>query len=362
MVRPPSRVIDLRSDTVTQPTDEMRDAMRNAEVGDDVYGEDPTVNRLERLAAERVGKEAAVFMPTGTMVNQVALWVHSRRQGALVCEEYAHIFYYESGGPALLSNLLVKPVKGTRGVFGPRELETVFLPEDPHYAPVSVVSIENTHNRAGGTCWTPTQTRAVADFAHEHHVPVHLDGARIFNAATALGVGAEELSQHVDSVGFCLSKGLSAPVGSMLCGNPKFIDEARRVRKILGGGMRQAGVLAAAGIVALERMVDRLQEDHENARRLAVGLSKIPGIRIDLDTVQTNIVVFSARDAAFATPDEFVARLTQEGVLACPRDIGDEIRMVTNRHVTSKDVDGALESVRGVVERRATETMQRAKA
>ncbi len=362
MVRAQTRVIDLRSDTVTHPTDEMREAMRNAEVGDDVYGEDPTVNRLERLAAERVGKEAAVFMPTGTMVNQAALWVHSKRQGALVCEEFAHVYFSESGGPALLSNLLVKTVKGTRGVFGPREMENVFLPDDPHYAPVTVVSIENTHNRAGGTCWTPTQTRSVADFAHAHNVPVHLDGARLFNAATALGVGPEELSQHVDSVGFCLSKGLSAPVGSMLCGSHKFIEEARRVRKILGGGWRQAGVLAAAGIVALETMVDRLNEDHENARRLATGLSKISGIRLDLDTVQTNIIVFNAREAGFRTPDEFVDRLGQEGVLASPRDIGDEIRLVTHRHVSPKDVDTILEAVRSVVERRAAETTPNAKA
>ena len=362
MVRTQSRVIDVRSDTVTHPTDEMREAMRTAEVGDDVYGEDPTIKRLERLAAERVGKEAAVFMPTGTMVNQAALWVHSKRQGALVCEEFSHIYYYESGGPALLSNLLVKAVKGTRGVFGPRELEQVFLPQDEHYAPVTVVSIENTHNRAGGTCWTPTQTRAVADFSHENNVPVHLDGARIFNAAVALGVGADELAQHVDSIGFCLSKGLSAPVGSMLCGSNKFIEEARRVRKILGGGWRQAGVIAAAGIVALETMVDRLSEDHDNARRLATGLAKIQGIRVDLDTVQTNIIMLTARDAGFASPDEFVDRLAQENVLCSPRDIGDEVRMVTNRHVTTKDVDMILDAVRSVVERKATETTPRAKA
>ena len=362
MARAPARVIDLRSDTVTKPTDEMRDAMHRAEVGDDVYGEDPTVNRLERLAAERVGKEAAVFMPTGTMVNQAALWVHSKRQGALVCEDYAHIYYSESGGPALLSNLLVKTVKGTRGVFGPRELEAVFLPEDVHYAPVSVVSIENTHNRAGGTCWTPTQTRAVADFAHEHNVPVHVDGARLFNASTALGVGADELAQHVDSVGFCLSKGLSAPVGSVLCGSTRFIEEARRVRKILGGGWRQAGVLAAAGIVALETMVDRLSEDHENARRLAVGLSKVPGIRLDLDTVQTNIIVFTAREAGFRSPNEFVDRLHQEGILGSPRDIGDEIRFVTHRHITSKDVDHVVDAVRSIAERRAAETTPHPKA
>jgi threonine aldolase len=362
MVRTQPRVIDLRSDTVTKPTDEMREAMRNAEVGDDVYGEDPTVNRLERIAAERVGKEAAVFMPTGTMVNQAALWVHSKRQGALVCEEFSHIYYYESGGPALLSNLLVKTVKGTRGVFGPRDLEPVFLPEDDHYAPVTVVSIENTHNRAGGTCWTPTQTRSVADFAHAHNVPVHLDGARLFNAAIALGVGPEELAQHVDSVGFCLSKGLSAPVGSMLCGTNKFVSEARRVRKILGGGWRQAGVLAAAGIVALETMVDRLSEDHENARRLATGLSKIPGIRVDLETVQTNIIMLTAKEAGFASPDEFVDRLSQENVLCSPRDIGDEVRMVTNRHVTAKDVDAIIDAARSVVERKSAETTPRAKA
>jgi threonine aldolase len=350
MRRPSTPLIDLRSDTVTRPTEEMREAMRRAEVGDDVYGEDPTVNRLERLAAERVGKDAAVFMPTGTMVNQAALWVHSGRRGALVCEEYAHIFYAEAGGPALLSNLLVLPIKGHRGVLTPAQLQPVFKPDDPHYAPVTVVAIENTHNRAGGTCWTPTQTRAVCDFAHERKVPVHLDGARIFNAAIALGVGVDDLTQDVDSVGFCLSKGLSAPVGSILCGSTKFVDEARRVRKILGGGWRQAGILAAAGIVALESMVDRLREDHDNARRLAVGLSKIPGIRIDLETVQTNMVVFTAKEAGFKTPEAFLERLKAAGVIASPRDVGDEIRAVTHREVSSKDIDTVLEAVRSVVE------------
>lgn len=360
MTDPAAPPIDLRSDTVTQPTREMREAMAHAEVGDDVYGEDPTVKRLERLAAERMGKEAALFMPSGTMVNLAALWVHTGRQGALACEEGAHLYRYEGGGPAALGHVLVHTIRGTRGVFRPKDLEPLIVPDDPHFAPLRLVSIENTHNRAGGTCWTPSQTRSVADFCHDHKIPIHLDGSRIFNASVALGVGPEELAAPATSVGFCLSKGLSAPVGSLLCGPSRFIEEAQRVRKVLGGGMRQAGVLAAAGIVALETMVDRLREDHENARRLAAGLSKVPGIRLDLDTVQTNMVVLTAREAGF-TADEFVAALEREGVRSAPRDIGDEVRLVTHRHVSSADVDRVVGSVRKIVEARAAQLPTRSR-
>ena len=342
------RIIDLRSDTFTQPTDEMREAMAKARVGDDVYGEDPTVNELEALAAERMGKEAALYMPSGTMVNQVAVWVHTGRRGALVCDSGAHIYYYEGGAPSLLSNVMVYPIEGRRGVFTPKDIEP-FLHEDPaHYAPVRLVSIENTNARAGGTCWTAAQTNAVADYCRGRKIPTHLDGARIFHAAIAQGVPVTKLTERVDSVGFCVSKGLSAPVGSLLCGSKAFIAEARHARKIMGGGMRQAGIIAAAGIIALEKMVDRLREDHENARRLAAGLAKIDGVRVDLDTVQTNIVNFDIENTGHALP-AFLAQLEKRGVRAMERDVGPVVRLVTHRHITRKDVDATIAAVRDLV-------------
>lgn len=351
MARPvPSKpaVIDLRSDTVTQPTAEMRAAMASAEVGDDVYGEDPTVRRLEEVSAKRMGTEAALFMPTGTMVNQAALWVHSGRRGAVVCEEGSHILNYEGGAPALLSGLLVRGVSGRRGVFTPADLEAMLPPKNLHFAQWRLIEVENTHNRAGGTVWTPAQTQAIVKWSHDHGIPVHVDGARVFNAAVAQGVPASSLAKGADSVGFCLSKGLSAPVGSLLCGSAAFIEEARAVRKVLGGAMRQAGILAAAGLIALESMVERLREDHANARRLAAGLAKIPGIRIDMDAVQTNIVVFDPSETRLGTARQFCDALLPLGVRASPRDIGPHVRMVTHRHVTAADVDAAIAAVERV--------------
>ncbi|MBI2078135.1 MAG: low specificity L-threonine aldolase, partial [Euryarchaeota archaeon] len=347
----------LRSDTFTQPIDEMREAMGKAAVGDDVYGEDPTVNELQAKAAERVGKEAALFMPSGTMVNQAALWVHSGRQGALACEAGAHVYYYEGGAASLLSNLLVYPIEGRRGVFSPSQLESI-VPADPiHYAPIRVVAIENTHTRAGGTCWTPAQTKSIAEYCRERKIPVHLDGARVFNASVAQSVPVRALTDPADSVGFCLSKGLSAPVGSLLCGGRAFIDEARRVRKILGGGMRQAGVLAAAGLVALDKMVDRLREDHENARRLGAGLAKIEGLRVDLDAVQTNIVNFDIAGTGQSVPG-FLAELARRGVKAMERDVGPVVRMVTHRHIAKSDVEATLEVVRDVASMRVAKRVR----
>lgn len=343
-----ARRIDLRSDTVTQPTPEMRKAMAEAEVGDDVYGEDPTVRRLEAEAAKRLGTEAALFMPTGTMVNQAAIWVHTGRGGAVVCEEGAHILNYEGGAPALLSGALVRPVRGQRGVFTAADLDAMLPPSNIHFAPWRLLSIENTHNRAGGTVWTAKQTKAVVDWGHDHGIPTHIDGARIFNAAIAREVTVASLTQGADSVGFCLSKGLSAPVGSLLCGRAAFLEKARAVRKVLGGAMRQSGILAAAGLVALSTMVDRLKEDHKNARRLAAGIAKVPGIRVDLDAVQTNIVVFDPSALGHGSARDFCDGLKPAGVLASPRDIGPEVRMVTHRHVSRADVDAAIAAVEGL--------------
>ena len=348
--RVPAPLLDFRSDTVTQPTAEMRRAMAEADLGDDVMGEDPTVNRLQEVAAKKVGMEAALFVPTGTMANQIAIWTHTRRQGAVVCESDAHILVYEAGAPSLLSNVMVRGVTGRRGVFTPSDVEPLLDPDALHAPQVTLLEIENSHTRAGGTVWTPAQTRSLAAFAREHRIPVHLDGARIFNAAVAQDVPVTDLTRHVDTVSFCLSKGLSAPVGSLLCGPRELIERARIVRKILGGGMRQAGVLAAAGLLALEKNVDRLQEDHQNARRLAAGLAKIGGLEVDLDSVHTNIVMV---DVSGTGLDEvrFCAELAKRGVKAAPRDVGPVVRFVTHRHIRRQDVETTLEAAAAIVKR-----------
>jgi threonine aldolase len=307
-------VIDLRSDTVTHPTPEMREAMARAEVGDDQSGEDPTVNRLEELAAGMVGKEAAMYVPSGIMGNLCALLTHCGRGDEVIMGDQSHIFWYESGGGAALGGLPYRTVRNGRyGELDPAEVNAAIRPPRSGFPPTGLVCLENTHNRCGGTVLSREQLRSVADVAHERGVPVHLDGARIFNAAAYLGTSVPELTAEVDSVQLCLSKGLSAPVGSLLAGIAPFISEARKARKMLGGAMRQAGVIAAAGIVALERMVDRIPEDHEQARRLAERLAQLPGIEVDLSTVQTNIVVFELTDERW-TPEEFLGALAGEGL------------------------------------------------
>ncbi|MBI4571377.1 MAG: low-specificity L-threonine aldolase, partial [Chloroflexi bacterium] len=276
------RTIDLRSDTLTHPTPAMREAMAKAEVGDDVFGEDPTVRRLEQMAAERMGKEAAVFVASGTMGNLVSLLAHCGRGDEAIVGSEAHVLHYEAGGVPGLGGVQLRPVRNDgHGMIDLDELEATIRLENVHFPRTSAVCLENTHNRCGGGVLTAEETAAVARIARRHGVAVHLDGARIFNAAVALGVAPSELAAQADSVTFCLSKGLSAPVGSLVCGSAEFVQRARRMRKMVGGGMRQAGVIAAAGIVALETMVDRLAEDHEHAQLLARGLAQLPGIRID---------------------------------------------------------------------------------
>ncbi|MEA3189518.1 MAG: threonine aldolase [Thermoplasmata archaeon] len=336
-----ARPLDFRSDTITQPTDAMRKAMAAAEVGDDVYGEDPTVKKLEAKAAKLVGMEAALFVPTGTMGNQVAVWVHSQRQGAIVCEENSHISLYEGGAASLLSNVAVKTVRGERGTFAPEDIERFFLPRDPHFSQVRLVAVENTHNYSGGRTWTSKQTKAIADAAHAHGAKLHVDGARVFNAAAASNTTAAALCKGADSVMFCLSKGLSAPVGSLVCGNKAFIDEARFVRKVLGGGMRQAGHLAAAGLVALDTGIERLQEDHANARLLAEGLAGLPGLKVDLDAVETNMVMADVSATGMGSA-AFMAAAKKLGVLGNFRDAGPTVRFVTHRDVTRADCEEAV--------------------
>lgn len=333
-------MIDLRSDTVTRPTAAMREAMAWAEVGDDVYGEDPTVNRLEMTAAETIGKEAAMFVPSGTMGNQISILAHTRRGDEIIVEADAHIFTYEVGGPAVLSGVQTRPVKGERGFILPETIQSAIRAENIHAPRTGLLCLENTHNRAGGAVVSLESMKAMVDVAHSNHIPVHLDGARIFNAATALGCEAKAIAQYVDSVMFCLSKGLSAPVGSILAGPLEFIQLARKYRKMLGGGMRQAGILAAAGLIALETMAGRLAEDHEHAKQLAEGLSDIPGIDINPSEVQTNILLFSIAKLG-VTADDFLERLAADGLLG--GSFGPYIiRFVTHKDISAEQVGEAI--------------------
>lgn len=325
--------IDLRSDTVTLPSPAMRRAMAEAEVGDDVYGEDPTVGRLERLAAEMTGTEASLFVASGTMGNLASLLAHCDRGREVILGDESHIFHYENGSASALGGLVLHTVP-TRpdGTLPLEAIETaVRLPAHHyhyyHYAPTGVICLENTHNRCGGRVVPPEYFAEVAAIARRHGVAVHVDGARLFNAALAAGRPITEWTRHVDSVQLCLSKGLAAPVGSMICGSAAFVDRARRMRKMLGGGMRQAGVLAAPGIVALTGMVDRLAEDHANATILAEGLSRIPGITLDPREVETNIVVF--RLAGVEVAAAYSAALEREGVLVSDFG-GGRLRVVTH--------------------------------
>lgn len=336
--------IDLRSDTVTLPTPAMREAMYRAEVGDDVYGEDPSINRLEEIAAEKVGKEAAIFVPSGTMGNAIALLTHCRRGDEIVMGDRSHTYLYEVGGHARLNGSSARLVPTlSDGTLDREKLTRAFLGDDVHEARTGLLTIENTHNMCGGRVLAPETLREMAAPARQRGIPVHMDGARVFNAATTLGLPTSALAAEVDSVMFCLSKGLSAPVGSMLAGSSAFIEEARRSRKLLGGGMRQAGILAAAGIVALTEMVDRLAEDHANARRLAEGLANIPGIAIAPETVETNILFFGVQgdDGAPGDVSPLVTSAAREGVLLSGGDDG-RIRAVTHYGVTAEDVDRAL--------------------
>jgi len=322
----------------------MRKAMYEAEVGDDVFGEDPTVNRLEELAAKMVGKEAAFFTPSGTMTNLIAVMTHTRPGNEILVGSEAHIFWYEVGGASALGGVVIRTVANDEdGRIDPDILEQTIRPINIHHPQSVLLCLENTHNRCGGAVLTPEYTSSIADVAHQHGLKVHLDGARIFNAAVALGVPVNELAKSVDSVCFCVSKSLSAPVGSLLCGPRDFIENARKWRKMLGGGMRQAGIIAAAGIVALQNMVSRLAEDHVTARQLADGLALIPGISVRAEKVQSNIVVFEAMDAVYGT--DFVQQMDARGVRLGNRG-GQKVRAVTHRMVSAADIDEALERIR----------------
>ncbi|MFH1177191.1 MAG: GntG family PLP-dependent aldolase [Acidobacteriota bacterium] len=347
-------MIDLRSDTVTHPTPAMRRAMAEAEVGDDVYGEDPTVRRLEELTAEKLGRQAAVFVPTGTMGNQIAVHLHTRPGSEVIIEARGHIFNFEMGAMAALSGALPRPLTTPDGLLEPDQVAAAINPKVAYRTPTRLLCLENTHNLWSGLPMDGARTRALARVAHDQGLKVHLDGARIFNAAAALDTTAEELSRECDTVMFCLSKGLAAPVGSLLVADSETITEARRVRKVFGGGMRQVGVLAAAGLVALTEMVDRLAEDHARARRLALGLAELPAVELDPGRIRTNIVVMRLRGEEVpgtpATPpaQRFVAGMRERGVL-CGAFGTHEIRMVTHYEITDADVDSALAAARAAL-------------
>jgi threonine aldolase len=341
-------IVDLRSDTLTLPTPEMREAMARAEVGDDVWEEDPTVKRLEAIAAERLGKEAGLFVASGTMGNVVSVVSHTRAGQEVVLDLDSHIFNYEVAGAAVIGSVQMRPIKTARGFLSPEQVREAIRPANIHLPPTGLVCVENTHNRHGGTCCTPEEISAIAAVAHGASVPVHLDGARLFNAAVALKREAREFTRDVDSVTFCVSKGLAAPVGSVICGSAAFIARARGVRKMLGGGMRQAGVIAAAGIVSLERMVNRLAEDHANARRLAEGIARLPGLRVDLASVQTNIVIFGVERAGGAAASTAATTDLVKGCAARKvriHAIGPtSIRCVTHKDVDADDIGRTLDA------------------
>ncbi|HVO32212.1 MAG TPA: low-specificity L-threonine aldolase [bacterium] len=343
-------LIDLRSDTVTRPTKAMREAMAAADVGDDVYGEDPTVNRLQEKCAELAGKQAALFVPTGSMANQVSLGSITSAGDEVICGEGAHCFLYEGGaGPRI--NQIQFQLVGKGGAFTADDVRAAYKRDDHHYAPTTAIAVENTHNRGGGFVWKLDQIEAVTNAAHEHGMRSHLDGARIFNAQVASGVPVKTWAARFDTVSFCFSKGLGAPVGSIVCASMETIHKAHRLRKTFGGAMRQAGILAAAGLYALEHHVQRLAEDHANAKLFAERLANAKGFEIDPKTVETNIVIFGLGAGA---PDAatFCAKAKEQGVLMNPV-AARRVRAVTHLDVSKAQVEEAAKRLAGLIAKAA---------
>ena len=321
--------------------------MNNAEVGDDVFQEDPTVNRLEELAAKKVGKEAALFVPSGTMGNLIAVLTHCQRGDEVILEIDSHIYYYEVGGMSALAGVIPRLIVGDKGIPNPQDIKKALRDENLHYPNTTLICLENTHNRAGGTIAPPEVIEEICQLAHQRKILVHLDGARIFNAAVALDIEPALLTKNVDSVMFCLSKGLSAPVGSILAGSKDFIQRARKNRKMLGGGMRQAGILAAAGIIALEHMMERLKEDHKNARILGEGLANVSGIKVDLETIQTNMVYFDLQESGMDTY-QFLPKLAKYNILGLPRP-PTKVRLVTHYGISEEDIYATIKAIKEIV-------------
>ncbi|NOX38373.1 MAG: low-specificity L-threonine aldolase [Calditrichaeota bacterium] len=338
------RHVDLRSDTVTRPTPEMRQAMLQAEVGDDVFGEDPTVNQLQEMVAAMLGKEAALFVPSGTMGNQISINAHTRPGEEIIVERDSHIVNYECGASAMLAGVQLHIIDGQDGIMTMEQVAAAVRPRDVHQPQTRLVCLENTHNRAGGTIYPLEEIARISQFARERGLKLHLDGARLWNASVATGISLKNYAQYFDSVMLCFSKGLGAPVGSIVVGDREFIERAHYYRKAYGGGMRQVGILAAAAIHALEHHLERLADDHRRARKFAEAISHLPGIRIDLERVQTNIVMFDV-DPQVMTADQLIDALRQKGVFMLnlgPR----KIRAVTHLDVSDADIDYAIEAFR----------------
>lgn len=325
----------------------MKEAMKNADVGDDVYQEDPTVNQLEGLAAEKLRKEAALFVPSGTMGNLIAVLTHCQRGDEVILEIDSHIYFYEVGGMSAVAGVIPRLIIGDKGIPDPQDVKRALRDDNFHFPKTTLICLENTHNRAGGTIISPKLTEEICQLAHQRNIAVHLDGARIFNAAIALNIEPTFLTKNVDSVMFCLSKGLSAPVGSILAGSKEFIQRARKNRKMLGGGMRQAGILAAAGIIAIENMIERLGEDHKNTRILGESLADISGIKVDLETIQTNMVCFDLQESGMDTY-QFLPKLAEYNILGSPRP-PTKVRLVTHYGISEEDIYVTIKAIKEIV-------------
>ena len=339
-------MIDLRSDTVTQPTAAMREKMFTAEVGDDVFGEDPTVNRLQDMMAKISGKKSALFVASGTMANQICINTHTQPGNEIILEHNSHIYNYESGAPALLSSVQVMPLKGEHGIFTAKQIQAVIRPDSVHHPQTTLICIENTHNREGGTIFPIEEIKRISDLAKEMNIKTHLDGARLWNASIATGIPISEYCKYFDSASLCFSKGLGAPVGSIVVGSEEFINRARYYRKVYGGGMRQAGILASAAIYAIENHLDRLSEDHRRARMLGKFISSLPGIELDLKTQQTNIVIFNVKKTGL-NGMQVIKTLEGKGIKMLTF-AGTKVRAVTHLHITDSDIDETISVLKGI--------------
>ena len=340
-------IIDLRSDTVTKPSAEMRRAMAEAEVGDDVFIEDPTINKLQERAAEVFGRQAALFVPSGSMGNLTCILAQTQQGQEVICEESGHVYNYEMASMSAIGGVLPRLVPGEDGILSWQSISKAIRPKVYYRSQTALIALENTHNMAGGTVYPTKLSEEICDRAHDAGIRVHLDGARVFNAATYLGENVVDMTRKFDSIQFCLSKGLGAPVGSMIVGSREFIERCRSIRKMLGGGMRQAGVLAAAGLIALEKGSKRLQVDHDHAKLLATGLAAIPGITLNPAKVQTNIVIFNLKASGWSS-SRFLETLAKRNVLAVPVD-NERVRMVTHLDVDRNDVEKAAAAVQEVL-------------
>lgn len=339
------KIIDLRSDTVTKPTEEMRTAMFNAEVGDDVYGDDPTVNELEKKAADIVGKEDALFVPSGTFGNQLAILTHTRRGDEIILESNSHIVMHEVGAAAVIAGVQLRTIQGNNGTMDPRKVEGAIRDEDIHFPNTGLICIENANS--SGAVIDIENMKEIKELAETQNIPVHLDGARVFNAAKALKVDVKEVTKYTDSVMFCLSKGLAAPIGSIVAGSKSFIKKARKNRKLMGGGLRQAGIIAAAGIMSLEKMVDRLDEDHENSKYLAEELSKLKGVKVKFDRNDINMVFFELDDEIIKEK-KFISEMIKRNIKINGKEDG-EYRFVTNKDVSREDIDYVLNQMKEIM-------------